>query len=97
MAKNERVVTQRSHSILKPQGTTCIKRSVQIFDALPKSQNHFQEIAHKRKARGHNAVFDTGAQQLMIGRDGWEIIKRHDTWIDAKGVDLGGTPKVGRH
>ena len=69
---------------------------MQIFDALPKSQKHVQEIAHNRKARGHNAVFDTGAQKLMIGWDGWEIIKRHDTWIDANGVDLGGTPKAGR-
>ena len=41
-------------------------------------------------------MFDTGYQQSMIGRDGWEINKRHDTWIDAKGVDLGGPTKVGR-
>ena len=41
-------------------------------------------------------MFDTGYQKSMIGRDGWEIIKRHDTWIDAKGVDLCGTPKAGR-
>ena len=41
-------------------------------------------------------MFDTGAQQLMIGQDGWEIINRHDTWIYAKGVDLGGPPKTGR-
>ena len=31
----------------------------------------------------------------MIGRDGWEIIKLHDTWIDARGVDLGSSPKSG--
>ena len=40
-------------------------------------------------------MFDTGAQQSMIGQDGQEIIKRHDTWIDAQGVDLGGPPKEG--
>ena len=41
-------------------------------------------------------MFDTGAQQSMIGRDGWEIIKHHDKWIDARGVDLGSSSKVGR-
>ena len=40
-------------------------------------------------------MFDNGAQQLMIGRDGWEIIKRHDNWIDAQGVNLCGPPKEG--
>ena len=32
-------------------------------------------------------MFDTGDQQPMIGRDGWEIIKRLDTWIYAQGVN----------
>ena len=41
-------------------------------------------------------MFDTGAQQSMIGRDGLEIIKCHDTWIDAKVVVLVGPPKAGR-
>ena len=40
-------------------------------------------------------MFDTGAQQSMIGRDGWEIIRRHDSWIDERGVDLGVYPKSG--
>ena len=31
----------------------------------------------------------------MIGRDGWKIIRRNDTWIDARGVDLGGPLKAG--
>ena len=31
----------------------------------------------------------------MIGRDGWEIIKRHDKWIDVRGVDLGSSSKAG--
>ena len=42
------------------------------------------------------AVFDTGAQQLMLGRDGWEIIKRHENWIDTRDVDLGGPSQMGR-
>ena len=41
-------------------------------------------------------MFVTGAQQSMIGRDVWEIIKRHDKWIDAKCVDLGSSSKAGR-
>ena len=57
---------------------------------------HAHGIIHNRKASGHNVVFDTGAQQSMIGSDGWEIIKRHDYWIDARGIDLGGPPKSGR-
>ena len=41
-------------------------------------------------------MFDIRAQKSMIGRNGWEIIKHHDTWIDAKGVNLGGTSEAGR-
>ena len=40
-------------------------------------------------------MFDTGPQKSRIGRYGWDIIKRHDTWIDAQGVNMDGTPKVG--
>ena len=40
-------------------------------------------------------MFDTRVQQSIIGRDGWEIIKRHDTWIDAQGVNIGGSSKSG--
>ena len=32
----------------------------------------------------------------MIGKYGWEIIKCHDTWIDTKGVKMGGSSKMGR-
>ena len=32
----------------------------------------------------------------MLGRDIWEIIKNHDKWIDTRGVDLGGSSKMGR-
>ena len=41
-------------------------------------------------------MFDTGAQQSMIGRDGWNIINRHDTWIYAQGVNMVGPSKTGR-
>ena len=33
----------------------------------------------------------------MIGMGGWEIIKIHYSWIYAQGVDMGGSPKGGRH
>ena len=42
------------------------------------------------------AVFDTRDQQSMLGRDGWDIIKRHEKWIDTRGVDLGGPSKTVR-
>ena len=42
-------------------------------------------------------MFDTGIQQLMIGRDIWEIIKCHDTWIDVQGVNMGGSSKERHH
>ena len=69
---------------------------MRTFDAPPKIQKHVQGIVRNGKARSHTEVFDTGYQQPMIGQDILEIIKRRDTWIDAKGVDLGGTPKAGR-
>ena len=42
-------------------------------------------------------MFDTRVQQSMIGRDGWEIIKRHDTWIDAQVINTEGSSKEGRY
>ena len=65
------------------------KRTVQTFDARPKSHNHAQGIVNDGIAIGHTTVFDTGAKKSMIGRYGWEFIKRHDTWIDAQGVNRG--------
>ena len=38
-------------------------------------------------------MLDTGSQQSMVGMGGWEIINHHDTWIDAKGVNMGGSSK----
>ena len=69
---------------------------MQNFDALPNKSKHVQGIVHNGKAIGHTAVLDTGAQQSMIGRGGWKIIRRHDKWIYARGVDLGVPPKAGR-
>ena len=45
---------------------------------------------------GHTTVFDTGAQQSMIFWGGWDIIKCHDTWIDAQGVNMGVPSNEGR-
>ena len=71
MAKNGRALTQRSRPVLKPQGTALSKIAVHKFDAIPKIQNNVQVIVHNGKARGPTAVFDTGAQKSMIGRDRW--------------------------
>ena len=60
-----------------------------------KSQILLKVFVHNRKASGHTSVFDTGSQQSIIGRDGWKIIRRHDTWIYARGVYLGVPPKAG--
>ena len=96
MSKSRRNVTRRGRPVLKPRGYVRSNRAVKTFDALPKIHKHTQGIAHNGIARGHTAVFDTGIQQLMIGRDIWEIIKCHDTWIDVQGVNMGGPPKSGR-
>ena len=96
MAKSGRKVTRKGRLVLKPRGSICIKRAVKTFDALPKSHKHEQVIFHDGVARGHTTVFDTLFQQLMIGWDGWEIVKHHDTWIDAQGVNMRGPPKTGR-
>ena len=96
MAKNGRGITRRSLLDLKPRGSVRSKGAVRKPDAQPNKLRHVHGIFHNGKASGYTAVFDTGAQQSMIGRDGWEIIKRHDYWIDARGVDLGGPPKAGR-
>ena len=77
---------------MKLRGPVRSKRAVRTFDSLLKIQTHVQGIIQNRKARVHNFVFDTGDQQSMIGKEGWEIIKRLDTWIYAQGVNLGGPP-----
>ena len=95
MSKSGRKVSRRGHPVMKPWGYVLSKRDVITFDSIPKSYKHAKGIAHNRIARGHTAVFNTGDHQLMIGQDGWDIIKRHDTWIYEQGVNMGGTPKAG--
>ena len=96
-AKSERKVTHKGCLVLKPQGSVRSKRDVQNFNSCPKSHKHAQGIIHDGIARCHTTVFDKGAHQSMIGRYGWEIIKRHDTWIYTQGVNMGGSSKAGRH
>ena len=96
MAKNRRGITWRSRVILKPRGSVRSKGGVQKPDSWPNKLRHVHGIVHNGKSSGHTAVFDTGAQKSIILRYGWEIIKRHDYWIDARGIDLGGPPKSGR-
>ena len=71
MAKNGRAVTRSSRLVLKPQGPGLSKRAVHKFYALLKIQKYVQLIVHNGKARGHTAVYDTGALKYMIGRDGF--------------------------
>ena len=94
--KRGRIVNCRRRPFLKPRRPMLSKRSVRTFDALPKSHKNAQGIVHNGIIRGHTTVFDTGHHKSMIGRYGWEIIKRHDTWIDTLGVNMGGTPRSGR-
>ena len=96
LAKNGRGITRRSLPVLKPQGSTRSRGALWKPYSLPNKLRHVQEILHNRKVSVHTVVFDTGSQQSMIGRDGWVIIKSNYSWIDARGVDLGGPPKADR-
>ena len=89
MAKNRRKVTRKRCPVLKPRGSVHNKRSVQTFYARPKMHKHTQVISHDKIARVNTTLFGTGAQKSIIGREGWEIIKLHDTWIDTQGVNVG--------
>ena len=95
MVNYGRKFTRKGRPVMNPRGTMSSKRDVQTFDARPKSHKNAQGIVHDRIARGHTIVFDTEDQQSMIGQYGWEIIKRHDTWIDAQGVNIVGPSKAG--
>ena len=64
------------------------------LDVIFKGHNHAQGIVHNGYDKNHTTVLDTGAQKSMIGMGGWEIIKRHDSWIDAQGVNMGGLSKA---
>ena len=96
MVKDRRKVSRRIRPDLKPQDPLRSKGAARKPDPQPNKLRHIQGIV-QGKARGHTAMFDTGNHQSMIGRDSWEIIKRHDKWIGAKGVDLWSSLKAGRH
>ena len=71
---------------------------MRTLDAHPKTKSHkyAQGIVHDGDARVHNAVLDTGYQQSMVSMGSWEIIKRHDAWIDSQVINMGGYSKAGR-
>ena len=94
MVKGGRNISRRSRTRLKPRDPLCSKGSARKPDARTNKLRHVQGIV-QGKVSGHTAVFDTGAQQSMIGRYGWEIVKRHEKLIDTRGVDLGGYLKTG--
>ena len=95
MVKDGRKVSRRSRPDLNPQDPLISKGDARKPDAQPNNLRHIHVIVHG-KARGHTSLIDTGAHHSMIGRDGWEIIKRHNKWIDARGAYLGSSSKAGR-
>ena len=68
---------------------------MQTLDKRPKSQKYAQGIFHNGAARGHTTVLDTGSQQSMVVMEVWEIIKRHNMWIYAQVINMGGSSKEG--
>ena len=95
MDKGGRAISRRSRPSLNPRDPLCSKGAARKPDARPNKLRHVRGVV-QGKVVGHTVVFDTGAQQSMLGRDGWEIIKPHEKWIDTRGVDLGGSLKTGR-
>ena len=74
---------------LNPQGVLHSKIDVQNLGDLSKSKKYTQGIFHNGAAKNHNAVLDTGSQQSMIDMGGWYIIKRHGSWMDGQGLNMG--------
>ena len=66
------------------------------LDARPRSHKYAQGIIHDGDNRGHTAVLYTRDQHSIVGMGGWEIIKRHNTWIYAQCVNMGDYSKAGR-
>ena len=98
MVKGGRAITRKSRLGLKPRGPLGSKQMPgRPASTVPNKLKlrHVQEVFHGG-AGTHVAVLDTRAQQSMLGRDGWDIIKNHENWIDTRGVDLGGPSKTGR-
>ena len=97
MVKGGRDIPRKIRPRLNPQDPLCSKGTTRSLDARPNNVK-LRHIREKSigEVSSHMAVFDTGAQQLILGRDGWEIIKRHEKWIDTIGVELGGPSKTVR-
>ena len=98
--KGGRAISRKSRPGLKPRIPLGSKgtpgRSASTIPNKSKVKiRHVQGVV-QGGAGAHVAVFDTGAQQSMLGIDGWDIINNHDKWIDTRGVDLGGPSKTGR-
>ena len=93
--KSRRKSPTKDHPVLKTPGVTRSKSAVRTLYACPKSQKYAHGIIHNGAAKGHTAVIDAGSQQSMVIIGGWDIIKRHDTWIDTQGVNMGGSSKAG--
>ena len=70
MAKNRFGIARRSRPVLKPWGSVRSKGAVRKPDALTNKSRHVHIIVHNGKASVHIFMFDTGAQQSMIGRGG---------------------------
>ena len=97
MVKGGRAITRKSRLGLKPRRPLGSKRMPgRPANTVPNNfklkLRHVQGVV-QGGAGTHLSVFDTGAQQSMVGRDSWEIIKNHKKWIDTHGVDLGGPSK----
>ena len=98
--KGGRATPRKSRPGLKPRGTLGIRgTSRSTANSSPNKSRvklrHYQGVV-QGAAGAHVAVFDTGAQQSMLGYGGWEIINYHDKWIDTRGVNLGGPSKASR-
>ena len=98
--KGGQTIPRKSRPGLKPRGPLGSRGTPRSTARTSPNKSrvklrHYQGVV-KGAEGAHVAVFDTGAQQSMLGRDGWEIIKNHDNWIDTRGVDLGGPSKAGR-
>ena len=80
----------------KPRGVAHRKSAMRTLDVPHRSHKHVQGIVYNGAAKNHTAILGTGSQKYVIGMGGWEIIKRHNSWIYSQGVNILGTSKAGR-
>ena len=76
---------------MNPCGVARGERSMLTLYVSHRKSNNVKVIIHNGAAKNHTVMLDTGSQQSMIGMEGRVIIKHHDSWIDAQGVDMGGS------